>query len=88
MRVEIMLLGLLIWGGVAAEGESGEEPDAMSSSESIPSLELLEFLGTFQDQDGLWFDPLLLVEEDELLPVVSEQEGSEESPMGEARTDD
>ena len=33
---------------------------AAASEEQAPTMELLEFVGSFEQADGGWFDPLLL----------------------------
>ncbi|MBL0714711.1 MAG: hypothetical protein JJV98_13535 [Desulfosarcina sp.] len=77
MRAEIYLFLVLVgvvpgaraWcdENVSAEAETIEEDTAM------PSIELLEFLGTWQTDDGEWVDPGIL--DDTILP---EQESSDE----------
>ena len=48
----ILLLGLL------SSPTFAQEPDQAGSEESeIPSLELLEFLGDWETDDGEWIDP-------------------------------
>ncbi len=60
MRPADFLTGLLfaLWFGVTTV--SAEPPEATKNSGSIevtPSLELLEFLGEFETEDGEWIDP-------------------------------
>jgi hypothetical protein len=45
----------------------------------LPSLELIEFLGSFEDDDMGWVDPLelLIMEDVELDRLQSEKEGEE-----------
>lgn len=40
-----------------------EEPQAAAVETVAPSLELLEFLGSFEMAEGKFFDPLLLAED-------------------------
>lgn len=56
MPVEWLVLTLFLGTAEAAEPES----------ETVPSLEMLEFLGEWQTADGQWFDPL--PEDDERNP--------------------
>ena len=62
MRASVMLLGLMVSGVCWPEQEA---PETSETADLVPSMELLEFLGTFQDRDGRWFDPLLLDSSDE-----------------------
>ena len=51
-----------------------------SKEETLPSVELLEFLGTFEDEDEGWVDPLelLAMEEGELVSLQNEVGESDE----------
>ena len=40
-------------------------PRASAEDEQQPSLELLEFLGEWETEDGVWIDPLSLLETEE-----------------------
>lgn len=61
MQAKVVLLGLLISGSAWAERDIPETPESSDSTLDMgPSMELLEFLGTFQDSSGRWIDPLLL----------------------------
>ncbi|MEE4253511.1 MAG: hypothetical protein V2I50_05650 [Desulfuromusa sp.] len=41
---------------------------------ALPSLEMIEFLGTFEDEDEGWVDPFELLSLDDAELVVSEDE--------------
>lgn len=51
MRVRMISYGLLVSLSVLA-----------AAQQSTPSLELLEFLGTWETKDGTWMDPTQLIE--------------------------
>ena len=58
-------------------------PTILSAQEideiSLPSLELIEFLGAFEDDDAGWIDPLeLLAMEDEELENLQDEEVNNE----------
>ena len=55
---------------------------AISDSEDTeqPSMEFLEFLGEFETQEGMWVDPLSLLDSDE---TDTETNSSEEDPEDE-----
>ncbi len=59
--VEVLCLGMLLAAIPAGAGERS----AKSRPGGEPSLELLEFLGTWETPDGQWVDPLSLVRERE-----------------------
>lgn len=50
MQVRYVLVSLALATGAAVAG----------SEEQAPTMELLEFIGSFEQADGDWFDPLLL----------------------------
>ncbi len=54
-RSVVALLTLLLIASAHADGSSTEQP----------SLEFLEFLGEFETQEGLWVDPLSLLDSEE-----------------------
>ncbi len=41
----------------AAQGKGGREPDHQEARDDAPTLELLEFLGEWETDEGLWVDP-------------------------------
>lgn len=71
-RVEmaaVLLLGLLPAWGLAGEAE-----------DAPPSMELLEFLGSWETPEGEWVDPLQLAEDMEREPEkrsTEEERGNE-----------
>ena len=78
MRAEIGLLVILVLIAPAApvwcdETASAVFSEAEDTDSGAPSMELLEFLGSWETDDGEWVDPDLL--EDTLLP---DQESSDE----------
>lgn len=53
--VKIALIWLL--GGVAVSAHSAENDDTDNGAPEAPNLELLEFLGQFETDEGQWIDP-------------------------------
>jgi hypothetical protein len=53
--------------------------DGVESEESTPSLELLEFLGSFETEDGEWLDPLSLDDTGEEPERIENDENHDES---------
>lgn len=51
-----------------------------ASSDDIPSMELLEFLGEWQTKDGDWIDPMrfLDIQEDDIAKATSKKVNVEE----------
>ncbi len=67
----ILLLSLLLWPNISLAQENEERLQ--------PSAELLDFLGSFDDAEAGWVDPLeLLAMDDEDLEFADEQEKSDE----------
>jgi hypothetical protein len=87
MRVKALLLGIVISGGAWSEEGNLE---MLEVADSTPSMELLEFLGTFQNRSGRWVDPLLLEPVDEEKSEVTIEPAREpgEMPVDEAQNDD
>lgn len=85
MRVKAALLMIVISGGAWSEQETVQ---IAQSRDPVPSMELLEFLGTFQDGNGHWFDPLLLVSADKERPPSKEDDGEETGTPDDEATDD
>lgn len=52
----VLLLGLLSYPALAQEPGQGREAAPQEDTE-MPSLELLEFLGDWETDDGEWIDP-------------------------------
>ena len=76
MRSEIGSLVLaLMMAGTAAEPLSSDAPDA----------EFLEFLGSFEDEDGVWVDPFEL---EDMLALSADAETPEETEVDEAAVDE
>ncbi len=68
----VLLLGLLNSPGLAQEpGREGTEESEM------PSLELLEFLGDWETEDGEWIDP----EEMEQIAIADQEQEVEDEPQ-------
>lgn len=77
MRAEIFFL-LVFVGIMPAHGAGGDETvkteaEIIQEGASMPSMELLEFLGAWETDDGEWVDPAIL--DDTGLP---NQESSDE----------
>ncbi len=86
MRVKAMLLGIMISGGTWSEQELSQMPENI---ELTPSMELLEFLGTFQDRSGHWFDPLLLLPVDDDKRALTQHDDEQgEAQTGETQDDE
>ena len=86
MRVEAALLVIVVSGSAWSEQESLQPAE---SHDQVPSMELLEFLGTFQDRNGRWLDPLLLDAADKDKPQVSRGDSEKvEMPGDESANDD
>jgi hypothetical protein len=77
MPVRIWVLALLILIGWSAVGLSQDQQHSTTvvydDDASMPSMELLEFLGEWETEDGEWLDPILL---DEMMSP--ERESSDE----------
>ena len=78
MPVKRMVLTILILVVAPVAALCQDQPPTSSAivyddDASMPSMELLEFLGEWETEDGEWIDPILL---DAML--VSEQESSDE----------
>ncbi len=52
---------------------------ALLATEENPDLELLDFIGSFETNDGQWFDPTLLVEIDESDEVLEKGKSDEQN---------
>ena len=76
--IEVLTTIALLVLMLAASGWA-EEP-----SSATPDLELLEFLGTFETQNGEWIDPLELLE----LPELDPEEVRNESNSDETKRPD
>jgi len=64
----VVLLNLLFNAAAVADDNSDE----------APSMELLEFLGEFQTQDGQWMDPVQFLETDQSETLRSDEDSSYE----------
>lgn len=54
-------------------------PAQQNGEEELPSLEMLEFLGTFEDEESGWINPLeLLAMDDEQFSEPKKPEASDE----------
>ena len=56
--------------------------DFLADEERVPELGLLEFLGEFEDADGVWIDPLAFdpeTETDASRPVTAAERHREET---------
>ena len=77
MRADIGLVLILTLILSAAPGRCEENPpakdDAVDVAPALPSIELLEFVGAWETDDGEWVDPAIL---DESSP--SDQESSDD----------
>jgi len=67
MPVRFLLLAILIMAASPAIGQNQDpQPNqvtvASDDDTSMPSMELLEFLGEWETEDGEWIDPVLLDE--------------------------
>jgi len=60
---KIGLLSLLIFGSISTAHGAEEETDTSEELE-VPSLEFLEFLGSFETDEGEWIDPESLMSEE------------------------
>ena len=65
--------GLLLLLGLMSLAPAGAEDVAEE-----PSMELLEFLGDWETQDGEWLDPLQLLEEIEVETRQKQDEGQKD----------
>lgn len=68
MRGRYMVCGLLLI--AMAGGAQAAAPEKGRQEETAPSLELLEFLGEWETDDGVWIDPSELEQ-----MVLPEEEG-------------
>ena len=55
MRGKYMVCGLLLI--FVASGAQAETQEKEQQEQTKPSLELLEFLGDWETDDGVWIDP-------------------------------
>ncbi len=67
MPVRFLFLAILILAASPAVAQSQDlQPNQVAvdsdGDTSMPSMELLEFLGEFETEDGEWIDPVLLEE--------------------------
>lgn len=60
-----LLIALLI-SGAPVYAERPSNGDQNNSSDASPSLELLEYLGEFETEDGEWIDPEELEQMDDI----------------------
>jgi hypothetical protein len=58
-RVKTNLLWVLLYIAAIHAKQVGAEPE-----DDAPSLELLEYLGEYQTQEGQWIDPMSFLETD------------------------
>lgn len=78
---KIGLLSLLIFGSISAANVAEEETE---DEVEVPSLEFLEFLGSFETDEGEWIDPESLMSEEftELLqaaPIIVPNENANDN---------
>lgn len=78
MPVRYFMLALLLWFAAPAfvqsqDAQTDPATRVYDDDASLPSMELLEFLGEWESEDGEWIDPLLLDE----MPIP-ERESSDE----------
>lgn len=48
---------LIVWGWLAAPAWAQQPETDAGKEEELPSMELLEFLGEWETEDGEWIDP-------------------------------
>lgn len=61
---------------------ASEETDPQAQEGQLPSLELLEFLGSFETDEGDWINPIDLVEIEFGLLLETALEDSDENESG------
>jgi hypothetical protein len=72
----VLLLGLLNSPALAQEPGKNVDLSGQKDTEN-PSLELLEFLGDWETDDGEWIDP----EELEQIAITDQEQGYEDEPQ-------
>jgi hypothetical protein len=77
MRVEISLLVALVTLCSATpaycEGIPAQKAENSVEEVEVPSMEMIEFLGAWETDDGEWVDPLLL----EDIPIPDQESSNE-----------